>query len=243
LRDYRATGDRRPRNDAVEAMIPLVDLLARRLRRRDASYEDLRQVALLAVVRAADRFDPDRGVHFATFVSRTVEGELKRYHRDRTWIVRPTRSSQELFLLVRRAEEELAQRFGRSPSVIEVAEELDESVDHVLEAMQVSTIRMPATVEADHGANGPDDAPGPLGVVAAQIDEGYESIDNEVLLSQLLEKISPRDRKLLEMRFVQNRSQQEIANELGVTQSYLSRLLRQTLENVATRLRLESSGA
>jgi RNA polymerase sigma-B factor len=236
LRNYRRTGDRSPRNAAVEAMMPLVDLLARRYQRRDASVEDLRQVALIAVVRAADRFDPDRGVHFATFVSRTIEGELKRYHRDRTWIVRPARQMQELYLRVRSAEEELTHVLSRSPTVAELANELDETVDHVLEALQVSAIRTRTELQENPSAGSDDRSSAPRRAVAGRLDEGFDQVDRTVVISQVLAKLPTRERRVLEMRFFENRSQQDIADELGVTQSYLSRLLRQTLTNVRARL-------
>jgi RNA polymerase sigma-B factor len=235
LREYRRTGSRRPRNEAVEAMMPLVDLLARRYHRQEASVEDLRQVALLAVLRATDRFDPDRGVRFSTFASRTIEGELKRYHRDRTWIVRPARPTQELYLRVRSAEEDLTQRLHRSPTVPEIATELDDTVDHVLEALQVSAIR--ARIVLDDGpSRGYDEASPSRTLVTGGPDEGFDHVDRRVVVEQVLAKLPARERRMLEMRFFENRSQQDIADELGVTQSYLSRLLRQTLTNVGARL-------
>jgi RNA polymerase sigma-B factor len=235
MRKYRDTGDRRMRNEAVEALMPLVDMLARRYRRREASFDDLRQVALLAVVRAADRFDADRGIHFSTFASRTIEGELKRYHRDKTWIVRPARPLQELFLKLRRVEEELAQSTGRSPSVHELAAALGESVDHVLEALQASAVRARTSLDDSPVRDGSDTPPATTRSVA-QVDGGYEQVERSLVLDQVLAKLPGREQAILRMRFYENRSQQDIADQLGITQSYLSRLLRQSLVDVGARL-------
>jgi len=217
-------------------MMPLVESLARRYRRQEASFEDLRQVALLALLRAADRFDPDRGVHFATFASGTIEGELKRYHRDRTWIVRPPRSLQELHLEIRHADDELTQRHGRRPSVREIAVELDETIDHVLEGMQASSVRMRTVL--DEGGGSPDgDGPTSVArVVVGCVDGGFDRVERALELSSVLERLPVREQRMIRMRYFENRSQQAIADELGVTQSYLSRLLRQMLANVAARL-------
>ena len=131
FREYRRTGDRRVRNRLVEEHLTVPDYYVRRYSGRGVPHDDLRQVALLTMLRSIDRFDPDLGIEFGTFASRTIEGELKRYFRDRTWAVRPPRRAQELHLELRRAEEELTQRLGRSPTVAELADELEQHLDVV----------------------------------------------------------------------------------------------------------------
>jgi hypothetical protein len=122
--EYQATGDRRLRNRVVEEHLHVVEHHARSYSGRGVSVDDLRQVGALAVVRAVDRFDPSQGASFATFAGRTVDGELKRWFRDRSWSVRPPRRTQELHLAVRRATDELSHQFGRPPSVGELATHL-----------------------------------------------------------------------------------------------------------------------
>src|SRR5262249_27936771 len=154
------------------------------------------------------------------------EGELKRYHRDRTWIVRPARPVQELYLRERGAEEDLTHRLGRSPTVAELAAELHEALDHVLEALRVSAIRARTGTEEGPARSDGVDGNASRTSVTAQIDERFEQVDRAMLVAEVLDKLPARQRRILEMRFFENRSQQDIADELGVTQSYLSRLLR-----------------
>ena len=140
--EYHRSGDRLLRNQVVEAHLWVAEHQVRAVRHAaGASVEDLRQTALLAMIRAVDRFDPSRGVTFRTFAARTIEGELKRFLRDRSWAVRPPRRAQELNLIVRRRTDELAQSRGRSPTVGEVSASLDVPVDDVLAALEAGRAR------------------------------------------------------------------------------------------------------
>ncbi len=156
--EYRRTGDRRLRNRIVEEHLTVADYYVNRYARSAAaSAEDLHQTALLAIVRAVERFDPDLGVSFKTFASRTVEGELKRYLRDRSWSVRPPRRAQELHLDARRVGEELTHQLGRTPTVAEMAGALEVSEEHVLEALEAGQARSATGIDAPAGGN--EDAP------------------------------------------------------------------------------------
>ena len=143
---------RRVRNQLVEEHRRFAEHYVRRYANRGVSVDDLRQTALLALVQAADRFDPARGIEFTTFAGATIDGTLKRYFRDRTWSVRPPRRKQELHLKVRRAEEDLSQRLGRHPTVHELAGELGEGVDHVLEALEASSAHNAVSIDAPWGS-------------------------------------------------------------------------------------------
>lgn len=224
FRRYRMTGDRNLRNELVEAHRGLADYHVRRYAQRGQSEDDLRQVALLAILRAVERFDPELGVSFSTFANRTIDGELKRYLRDRTWSVRPPRRAQELHLEVRRADEELTQKLGRSPTVPELAEDLGADVDHVLEALEVSGARRASSLDQPAGDDELTRADR-LG----QTEAGFGAIDHRLVIADLIEKLDERDRLVIRRRFFENRSQEEIARELGVSQSYLSRVLRRIL--------------
>lgn len=238
--EYQRTGDRRIRNQLVEAHYNVADYYIKRYSGRGVAADDLRQVALLTVLRAVDRFDPSLGVEFSTFASRTIEGELKRYFRDRTWTVRPPRRAQELHLALRRAEEELAQRLGRSPTVNELAEELGDTVDHVLEAMEAGTAHQASSL--DHSGRSPDDPdmPSVADRMLATHDEGFARVDRQLVLRGLLENLDDRDRQIIQMRFFENKTQEEIAEEIGVSQSYLSRILRRVLLDLREQLGGES---
>jgi RNA polymerase sigma-B factor len=226
FRRYKETGDRRLRNELVEAHLNVADHYAKRYRNRGVPVEDLRQTALLAMIRAVDRFDPDAGVTFSTFASRTVDGELKRWFRDRAWAVRPPRSTQERHLALRRSEDELTQKLGRSPTVKELAEALDESVEHVLEALEAGAARSASSLVRTN----PDDEPGAMGEEIVPIqDRELGLVDERVLVEGLLDRLPERDRAVVEMRFFEGLGQEEIANRIGVSQSYLSRMLRRIL--------------
>jgi RNA polymerase sigma-B factor len=208
--EYRATGDRRVRNVLVEQHRDVADYFVKRYSRRGVAADDLRQLALIAIIHAVERFDPDVGVAFSTFASRTIEGELKRYFRDRTWSVRPPRRAQELHLELRRAEEDLTQQLGRSPTVAELAATLDASEDHVLEALEAGVAHQAASLDQSPG---PDDDGATRGErVLAESDPGFY------------------------MRFFENMTQPEIAERIGVSQSYLSRILRKALVDLRSRL-------
>lgn len=232
FRHYRITRDRRERNQLVEAHRHLADYHVRRYGGKGPSDDDLRQVALLAILRAVERFDPEMGVTFGTFANRTIDGEMKRYLRDRTWSVRPPRRAQELHLELRRTDEDLTQSLGRSPTVPELATALGVEVDDVLEALEVSGARRATSL--DQPVGGDDDHT--RGDRLGSVDINYAAIDHRLLVEELLDGLDERDRLIVQRRFFENRSQDEIANELGVSQSYLSRMLRRILVELRDRI-------
>lgn len=232
FREYRRTGDRRIRNELIEHYRHVADHYARRYRDRGASVDDLRQTGLLAMIRAVDRFDPEMGVDFATFASRTVDGELKRWLRDRTWAVRPPRSSQERHLALRQAEDALLQKLGRSPTVQELAGAMGTSEDDVLDALEAGAARSAAPITPPS----PDDDRTADDVLPGELAIGYGRVDDRLLVSHLLEALNERDRAVIEMRFFEGLGQEEIAQRIGVSQSYLSRMLRRILLDLRSHL-------
>lgn len=240
FREYRQTGDRALRNRIVEAHIDLPDYFVRRYSGRGVPEADLRQTALLTMVRAVDRFDPDLGVEFSTFASRTIEGELKRYFRDRTWDVRPPRRAQELHLDLRRAEEELSQRLGRPPTVRELASHLDETVDHVLEAMEAGSAHRAASLDQPMVPG--DEQSAPHAAALADIDPGFGGVERRMVVVDLVQQLPEREREIIALRFFEGLSQDEIAERIGVSQSYLSRLLRKALLQLREALEDDEAG-
>ena len=196
-------------------------------------------MALLALIHAVERFDPDRGVGFATFASRTIEGEVKRYFRDRTWSVRPPRRAQELHLRIRRADEELHQRLGRAPTMHDLAAEVDASVDQVIEALDAGSAHRATSLDQ------PQRDDGDSGVIGDRLlgasDRGYVDVDQQLVVRQLLAELPEREREVMRLRFFENLSQPEIASRLGVSQSYLSRIIRRTLVDLRERLSEDSA--
>ncbi|QXC61522.1 sigma-70 family RNA polymerase sigma factor [Aquihabitans sp. G128] len=225
FRRYRETGDRRVRNDIVERHRHLADRYARRYRARGIPVEDLRQTALLAMVRAVDRFDPDQGVTFATFASRTMDGELKRALRDKAWAVRPPRAAQERHLALRKREEELTHSLGRAPTVTELAKALDVTIDEVLEAIEAGGARTAGGITRTNDDGAVVEADDLLSVG----ETGYGRVDDRMLVAELLEQLGEREREVIRLRFFERLGQEEIAQRVGVSQSYLSRLLRRIL--------------
>lgn len=221
---YRESGSRRLRNAIVEEHLDLVDYYVGRFGRGSIEDDDVRQQAFLALIKAVERFDPEVGVTFKTFANRTIEGELKRLLRDKGWSVRPPRSLLELAVQARRVEPQLAQELGRSVRVEDLADRLDESTDRILEALSTGGSFQADSLDAPIGEEGRTRAatiPGDAGAM--------DEVENRLDVSKLLDTLDERDRRIVELRFVERRSQQEIADELDVSQSYLSRLLRKTL--------------
>ena len=218
----RLPGEPGLRDELVHRHRGLAEALARRFRGR-GELEDLTQVAMLALVKAVDRFDPARGVPFPAFASTTIVGELKRHLRDTVWAVRVPRSLQEVGLEVGRALEALTQRLGRSPTVPEVAEAIGRTEDEVLEGLEVGTALEAASLDAPIGDDdGPSREP-------ATHDDGLELAEEWVDVADAIRALPDRERRILHLRFFRSMSQSAIAAELGISQMHVSRLLARTL--------------
>jgi RNA polymerase sigma-B factor len=232
--EYRRTGDRRLRNQLVEHHLHVADYFVKRYSRRGVPSDDLRQLALMAIIHAVDRFDPEMGVAFSTFASRTIEGEMKRYFRDRTWSVRPPRRAQELHLELRRTDEELTHKLGRAPTITELATALDVSEDHVLEALEAGVAHQATSL--DQPAPGDEDGAPRSDRLLSSTDGGFLRVDHEMIVNDLIADLPDREREIIYLRFFENLTQPEIAERVGVSQSYLSRILRRTLLDLKARL-------
>lgn len=233
----RAGADPVLRDELVAEHLPLCKLHVRRFRGRGADAEDLEQVAALALLKAIDRFDPDLGVEFATYSSRTIEGELKRHLRDHGWSVRPPRRTQELVLQVRKAEEELRQEQGRAPTIDEIARRAGCSAEAVIEAREAAPARRSHSLDAP----APQSEPPAASAQPAGHDLGFHRVEVRLTIDALLADLDPTDRRIIEARFFEGRSQEEIAAETGVSQSYLSRVLRRILRELREQLEPSSS--
>jgi RNA polymerase sigma-B factor len=216
----------RIRGALVELHLPLVEYLARRFRNRGEWLDDLTQVATIGLIKSIDRFDLERGVEFSTYATPTIVGEIKRHFRDKGWAVRVPRRLQELKLSLTKAISDLAQREGRAPTVSELAAHLRMSEEEVLEGLESANAY--STVSLDAPDSGDEDAPAvadSLGIV----DEALEGVEYRESLKPLLERLPPREKKILLLRFFGNMTQSQIAAELGISQMHVSRLLARTL--------------
>ena len=227
FRAYRQSGDRSIRNTLVDAHRWIALRCARRFEGRGEPLDDLVQVALFGVLKAVERFDPERGVAFPAFAMPTVVGELRRHFRDHTWAVRVPRRLKELHVSVGRAVEELRGALGRQPTVDELARHVHVTADEILEALEAgagyrtSTISPPDDTEAEMD-------PVPLG----EDDDGLVHADDRMAVRRLLGALAPRERTIVYLRFFGELTQQEIADRLGMSQVHVSRLLRQSLHHL-----------
>lgn len=230
---YREDPSEPNRNALVESYFPLAEFFAKRYRDRGVESEDLRQVAKLALVKAVDRFDPSRDVQFSTFAGRTIDGELKRYFRDKTWSVRVPRSLQESSLEVRRASDELSVELGRPPTVMQLAESTGLDIDQVIEALDVQHSYRAASLDRSSSVDG--NAPPPAATLAAD-DERIDKSEERIVVERLLATLPEREREILHLRFYTELSQAEIADRIGVSQMHVSRLIRRSLEDLRAKM-------
>jgi RNA polymerase sigma-B factor len=220
---YAATGDPAIRAELVESYDGFARSLARKYRHRE-SVDDLVQVARIGLLHAIDRFDPALGRPFPLFARITITGELKRHLRDKTWGMRVPRSLQEDYLNMMRTVDELTAEWLDSPSMEVLAERCGISVERVLEAMELRVSQRALSIDVPTGA-GNDDPVSELG----QEDIGFRQLENRQLLTSLLGRLPDRDRRILELRFLEELTQSEIAAEVGVSQMCVSRVLARTL--------------
>ena len=216
----------RIRGELVELHLPLVEYLARRFRNRGEWLDDLTQVATIGLIKSIDRFDLSRGVEFSTYATPTIVGEIKRHFRDKGWAVRVPRRLQELKLALTKAISDLAQRLGRAPTVGELAVHLAMSEEDVLEGLESANAY--STVSLDAPDSGDEDAPA-VAESLGMVDEALEGVEYRESLKPLLERLPPREKRILLLRFFGNMTQSQIAAELGISQMHVSRLLARTL--------------
>jgi len=221
---------RAARDSAVELNLPLARYLAGSYRGRGIPLEDLQQVACIGLMKAVRGFSPDRANSFAAYAIPTIRGELRKHFRDAGWTVRPPRRIQELQARVRSAEAELVQRLQRSPSVQEIADELDTEIDEVLEATSVDSCFTPYSLDLP----GPDGT-GSSSTVQADLgiwDSRFASAEARVMLEPAIRGLRERDRTVLQLRFVDGLTQQEIGERIGVSQMQISRILNRVLDEL-----------
>ncbi|MFE5852126.1 RNA polymerase sigma factor SigF [Streptomyces sp. NPDC056500] len=223
------------RNRLVRMHLPLVEHLARRFRNRGEPLDDLTQVATIGLIKSVDRFDPERGVEFSTYATPTVVGEIKRHFRDKGWAVRVPRRLQELRLSLTTATAELSQQHGRSPTVHELAERLGISEEEVLEGLESANAYSTLSLDVP---DTDDESPAVADTLGSE-DEALEGVEYRESLKPLLEDLPPREKRILLLRFFGNMTQSQIAQEVGISQMHVSRLLARTLAQLREKLLVE----
>jgi RNA polymerase sigma-B factor len=227
---WREHGDRRARDELVERFLPLARKLARRYAGAREPFDDLLQVASLGLVKAVDRFDPERGTAFSSFAVPTILGELKRYFRDLGWSVHVPRGAQEMALRVEDAYQKLTSKDGRAPSVGVLAEFTELSIEDVLEGLETAAAHHSVSLDAPHDDG--EGGSGTLGDTFGEDEDGFELVDASVTIAAAARSLSARERRVLMLRFVEDRTQTQIAELIGVSQMQVSRILRGALEKL-----------
>ena len=234
FRRYKQDGDSEARDQLIVSHLNLVRFLASKFKNRGESLDDLVQVGTIGLIKAIDRFDPERGLEFTTYATPTIMGEIKRHFRDKGWSVRVPRRLQELSAKVNQASDELTNQLQRSPSVAEIAERLGTTVDEVLEAMESSSAYSSVPLEGG-GSSDDDEAPAVIDHYVTE-DADLAASDDRIVLEEAIADFSPRERDVIRMRFMEGLTQVEIAERLGISQVQVSRLLRRTLRRIQEKI-------
>ena len=233
LAQYALTRAPDLRDRIVEAYLYIAEIVARKFSGRGVDYDDLYQVAALALVKGIERFDADKGIKFASFITPTMVGEVKNYFRDRSRIIRLPRRSAQLARELRETRAILEQELGRSPTVDELAERMNISEDDVLEALEMSNAMTPASLDAQVAD---EDSETSLSTFLGFNDPGYSDFERNDMLDRALSTLDNRQRAVIIARFYEGLSQRDVAAQLNISQMTVSRIERQALEKLRERM-------
>lgn len=221
------------RDAIVAAYLYIAEIVARKFSGRGVEYDDLYQVAALALVKGIDRFDADKGIKFASFITPTMVGEVKNYFRDRSRIIRLPRRSAQLAKDLREAKSRLEQQLGRSPKVSELAEAMGLSEADVLEAMELGNAMTPASLDAQVAD---EDSETSLSHFLGFDDPGYSDFERNDMLERAMSALDARQRAVIIARFYEGLSQRDVAAQLDISQMTVSRIERSALEKLRQRM-------
>ncbi len=227
---WQQGGDRQARDELVQRFLPLARKLARRYSGAREPFDDLLQVASLGLVKAIDRYDLDRGTAFSSFAVPTILGELKRYFRDLGWAVHVPRGAQERAVKVEEAQQQLSSRLNRAPTVPELAQYLEFDLEDVLDALETSRAHHASSLDAPY-----DDGEGESGTMVesfGDLDPSLQSADDRVTITAAARQLPQREREVLTLRFVHDLTQTQIADQIGVSQMQVSRILRRAIAHL-----------
>jgi RNA polymerase sigma-B factor len=234
LRRYHEGGDTTAREELVQRHLPLVRSLARRYAGRGEALEDIEQVGAIGLLKAIDRYDLEREVSLTTYATPNVVGEIKRHFRDKGWAIRVPRGLQELNAKMAGTIERLTIKLERSPTIAEIATELEATPEQVLEAMEAGSAYSTVSLSSGPGG-GDDDDFDPMESIGAE-DEEYERTEQRASLEPALETLPEREREILRMRFEDGLTQTQIAEKVGISQMHVSRLIRKSLARMRDHL-------
>ncbi len=229
LRRYHEDGDLQAREQLIEQYMSLVRSLARRYSYRGEQLEDLVQIGAIGLIKAIDRFDLERGVELTTYATPNIIGEIKRHFRDKGWSVRVPRGLQELNVQLSRLVEQLTVQLARSPTIPELAEAAGVEEEQVLEALESG--RAYTSLSLSGGGGGDDDELDPLESLGTE-EHQYEVTEDRAVLAPGFKALDDRERKILQLRFFEGLTQSQIAQQIGISQMHVSRLIRRSLEKI-----------
>jgi len=230
LRRYHEQGDLQAREQLIEQYMSLVRSLARRYSYRGEQLEDLVQIGAIGLIKAIDRFDLERGVELTTYATPNIIGEIKRHFRDKGWSVRVPRGLQELNVQLSRLVEQLTVQLGRSPTIPELAKAAGVQEEEVLEALESGRAYTSLSLSVG-GGGGDDDDLDPLESIGTE-EHQYEVSEDRAVLAPGFKALDERERKILQLRFFEGLTQSQIAQQVGISQMHVSRLIRRSLEKI-----------
>ena len=234
LRRYHEDGDREARQQLIEQYLPLVRSLARRYDRRGEPLEDLVQVGSIGLIKAIDRFDVSRGFELTTYATPNIIGEIKRHFRDKGWAIRVPRGLQELNVRLSKLTEELTVQLERSPTVAELAAAAGVDEEQALEAIETGHAYSTVSLSSPIGVENGDDLD-PMESIG-EIDPEFEISEDRTLVAPGLSALDERERRILHLRFYEGLTQSQIAQQVGISQMHVSRLIRRSLEKMRDEL-------
>ena len=238
LRRYHEQGDLAARKQLIEQYMSLVRSLARRYSYRGEQLEDLVQIGAIGLIKAIDRFDVNRGVELTTYATPNIIGEIKRHFRDRGWSVRVPRGLQELNIQLSRLIEEQTVQLGRSPTIAELAKGAEVSEEEVLEALESGRAYSSLSLSAGSGGHDDDGELDPLESLGTE-EHQYEVSEDRAVLAPGFRVLDERERKILHLRFFEGLTQSQIAQQVGISQMHVSRLIRRSLEKIREEIAAE----
>jgi RNA polymerase sigma-B factor len=222
FRRWRHSGEQQDRVELIGRFMPLARKLARRYAGTREPFDDLMQVAYLGLVKAVDRFDPDRGAAFSSFAVPTIVGELRRYFRDLGWAAHVPRGAQEMALAVDRARAAYAARDGVGPTVDELADHLQWDIEDVLTGLEAGAAQHSVSLDAPCER---DEERATLADTVGALDLDLEAIETRLTIANAARNLTARERRVLVLRFIDDRTQTQIADQIGVSQMQVSRIL------------------
>lgn len=231
--EYFESRDIAIRNKIVEEYLYMVDILIKRYLGKGVDYDDLHQVGAMALISAVERFDPTRGYEFSSFATPTILGEIKKYFRDKEWSIKVPRHMKELSSSMPRVKDELTVKLGRKPTTAEIAEAMGEKEDVILRAIESSAAYGTLSINQTFNENGNEGESAMFEKYVAKEEKGFDDVENYEIINKVLDQLTGTNRYIFKKRFIEEKTQSEIAEILGVSQMSVSRAEKKIIEKFA----------